>query len=194
MFQCWPSPWSMCSLTVFPSLRWKISYLLSTAWMVYSPGGTSLRLRMGYPQALASTTVGWPGCQPSTVRPKTICERGVSSIWLRGSSLGSVERTSKRRPSRGSALTSFGKETENDWAAAATGKSRRRARAVRFMLATILRGANAGRGLRVQRNSHVSESRPWAPGFPVTQTWATHPKSCSCTPPGLSATSRHRPA
>ena len=36
---------------------------------------------------------------PSTVTPNTICVRGVSLIWFRGSSLGSVESNSNTRPS-----------------------------------------------------------------------------------------------
>ena len=62
------------------------------------------------------------GRHPSTVTPNTICVRGVSSIWLRGSSLGSVESTSNTRPSSACALTFLGNETENDCPTAASGK------------------------------------------------------------------------
>src|SRR5208337_5194837 len=83
--------------------------------------------------------------------------RGVSSIWLRGSSLGSVERTSRSRPSRGCALAPRGNVTENDWAAAAAGKRKTRARAVRFMLATILAAA-LGHGICRSPNLQMPES------------------------------------
>src|SRR5271154_6814533 len=106
----------MCSFTTLPSDRWKVSYLFSTACTVYSPGGTSFRLRIGYPQALSSTMTGSPGLSPSTVTPKTICDLGVSLIWLRGSSEGSVESTSSTRPSSGCALRAAGKESEKLWA------------------------------------------------------------------------------
>src|SRR5580658_523743 len=44
---------------------------------------------------------GSPGFHPATVTPKIICDLGVSSICMRGSSLGSFESRSSRRPSRG---------------------------------------------------------------------------------------------
>ena len=45
--------------------------------------------------------------------PKIIWVRGASEICMRGSSLGSLERMRRRRPSSGWALRSLGKETEN---------------------------------------------------------------------------------
>src|SRR5450631_930530 len=51
----------------------------------------------------------------STVTPKTICERGVSSIWLRGSAEGSVDRSRKRRPSRGWEDLLAGKDMPTGW-------------------------------------------------------------------------------
>src|SRR5271154_4171849 len=117
----------MCSFTTLPSDRWKVSYLFSTACTVYSPGGTSFRLRIGYPQALSSTMTGSPGLTPSTVTPKTICDLGVSLIWLRGSSEGSVESTSSTRPSSGCALRDVGKLTEKLCVEAARAKDQKRA-------------------------------------------------------------------
>src|SRR5207249_769608 len=66
------------------------------------------------PKALVSVTaIGWPGCHWSTSTPKTICVLYEMLIWLRGSPEGSVERRRRSRPSRGVALFSFAKETEN---------------------------------------------------------------------------------
>ena len=54
---------------------------------------------------------GWPGASPSTVVPKTICERGLSSICIRGSAEGSVDSSSNTRPSSGFGETLAGKLT-----------------------------------------------------------------------------------
>jgi len=62
-------------------------------------------------------TAALPGFIPSTLIPKTICERGVSLIWFRGSSEGSVERHKSNRPSKGAALLAAGNEMEKVGAA-----------------------------------------------------------------------------
>src|SRR5665213_655050 len=60
--------------------------------------------------------MGMPGVQASTVVPKTICDFGVSSICMRGSSLGSLESSNRRRPSRGWAERVVGRLTVMVWA------------------------------------------------------------------------------
>src|SRR5580700_10316294 len=55
--------------------------------------------------------MGSPGFHASTVTPKIICDLGVSSICMRGSSLGSFESRSSRRPSRGWAERAAGNWT-----------------------------------------------------------------------------------
>jgi hypothetical protein len=67
----------------------------------------------------------WLGARASTVVPKTIWVRGVSLIWLRGSSDGSLERRKRTRPSRGLEDFAAGKEMVMDcvWAEAAVRQS-----------------------------------------------------------------------
>src|SRR3984957_414391 len=67
---------------------------------------------MGYPGASAVMVTAWPGANPSTVVPKTICDFGVSLICIRGSAEGSVESRSNTRPSSALEETFDGKLTE----------------------------------------------------------------------------------
>ena len=127
----------MCSFTVFPSaaverrvlVQHRLHVILARRHILQTPDRIAPRP--------ASTTVACPGFHPSTFTPNTICVRGVSSIWLRGSSCGSVERTSNTRPSSACALKSLGNETENDCPTAESGKQRTRPIKSDFMIASL---------------------------------------------------------
>ena len=113
-FQCWPSPRSIGSLTVWPSERCgRFHSDAPRLGRCTRPASNRPGLAPGYPAACSSTVAVWPGFHPSTSMPKSICVFGVSSICIRGSADGSVESTSRTRPSKGSALRSLGNETEN---------------------------------------------------------------------------------
>ena len=62
-------------------------------------------------RASASMTASCPGWSPSTSMPKICWVLGLSLIWNRGSSFGSVESMTSNRPSSGVSLSSGPKLT-----------------------------------------------------------------------------------
>ena len=66
----------------------------------------------GYPDAAPVMATGSPAFNPSTVTPKTICVRGVSSICIRGSGESLFDSRNNTRPSSAFAEADAGKLTE----------------------------------------------------------------------------------
>src|SRR3984957_16889555 len=60
--------------------------------------------------------MGSPGSHPSTVTPNIICDLGISSICIRGSTFGSFESNRSTRPSSGFSERAAGKRTVMVWA------------------------------------------------------------------------------
>ena len=110
-FQCWPSPRSGASFTVVPfgaveglvDVEHGLHVVIARRHLVERADGIA--------GGLSVMVTAWPGASPSTVVPKTICERGLSSICMRGSLAGSVESSSNTRPSSGLDETLAGKLT-----------------------------------------------------------------------------------
>src|SRR5665213_4011433 len=84
--------------------------------------------------------IAMPEGQASTVMPKMICDFGVSSICMRGSSVGSLESSRRRRPSRGRAERAAGKLTVMVWAETGTNAAARRSVSRRMAEVYVARG------------------------------------------------------
>ena len=99
----------MGSCTTWPSARWKVSYLWSTACTEYVPAGTSFKDSTGKPRTSAPITALAPAFKPATSIPKICCVLSpVPVIWKRGSALSSLEITTSTRPSNGPGPLSAG--------------------------------------------------------------------------------------
>ncbi len=140
MFQCWPSPWSMCSLMVLPSARWKVSYLFRTAWTVYSPAGTSFRLRIGIAPGGGVNNHGLAGL-PAVDREAEDDLRTGRVVDLVARLVARVGREDQQQAAiEGLRADFFGEGDGERLRDGGEGKSRTRAKTRRFMLASLQRG------------------------------------------------------